>query len=412
MKWLPDTALGRTALLIVGVLLFSQVANILLLRHVVVHPAAEQAAALLTLQIRLAAQGDEEALQSVRWAREPPGQPLGYMRYFSVVESTVRTRLPESEVRLLGDDQPRLWVRPAHARQWMGLALTNYDQRAVWLLLGWLAVSGLVAVVAALFFARHLNRPLVELAAAARDVGHGRLPQVRPSGPRELRQLGVALAASAQAVREATAEREFMLAGVSHDLRTPLARMRFALEMLNGGDAALRQGLADDVDELEHITDQFIGYVRAGYDEIPCPSDLNALVTAAAEACHQPIELHLQPLPLLSLRPVAIRRLLDNLLFNALRHGALPLTVETREGPDSVDLVVRDTGPGIPLDEVPRLLKPFTARHPAQGRTGHGLGLAVVSRIIEQHEGRLAFHNDDGLVVTVRLPVRKRGECA
>jgi two-component system osmolarity sensor histidine kinase EnvZ len=273
----------------------------------------------------------------------------------------------------------------------------------------WVLVLVGIAAGGGFILAHFLNRDLRRLAEQAACTGRGEEPSgPPPDGPRELRALGQALERMARDLRQSGQDRAVLLAGVSHDLRTPLARIRLSLEMLGDADPELREGIVQDVDEMDAIIGQFIACIRDGHDEAPVPGDLNALireVAARVARVRSPPALNLAPLPPMALRPMAMRRLLINLLENAHRHGGEPVEVETATEPGRLVVRVLDRGPGVPAAEIEVLFEPFT-----RGRTrggGSGLGLVVARRIARLHGGELVLANRSGggLEARVVLPV-------
>jgi two-component system osmolarity sensor histidine kinase EnvZ len=190
------------------------------------------------------------------------------------------------------------------------------------------------------------------------------------------------------------ADRALLLAGVSHDLRTPLARLRLGLEMVGASDPKLKANMVQDVEDMDAAIGQFFDFARDENKEpATADADLNAIVRRAAArrtpAGHAPPQLDLGVVPPLALRSVAIERLVGNLIENAVRHGGEEVSIRTRAEGNEVVLSVLDRGPGIPPREVERLMQPFTRLDVARGTPGAGLGLAIVDRIARLHGGRV-----------------------
>jgi two-component system osmolarity sensor histidine kinase EnvZ len=205
-------------------------------------------------------------------------------------------------------------------------------------------------------------------------------------------------------------DRALILAGISHDLRTPLTRLRLAAEM--SADAATREGISADIDEIDKIIGQFLDFARDTEGESPEPTNINSVVLHITEPLQRRgarIELHLAELPPLMLRPLALLRLASNLINNALRHGGgtAPVEVQTRREEGRIILEVMDRGPGIPPEEAERLKQPFTRLETARtGAASAGLGLAIVDRVARGHGGRfdLLSREGGGLIARVTLP--------
>jgi two-component system osmolarity sensor histidine kinase EnvZ len=208
-------------------------------------------------------------------------------------------------------------------------------------------------------------------------------------------------------------ERALLLAGVSHDLRTPLSRIRLGLEMLDtAGDQALKAGMVQDIQDIDVSIGQFLDFARIAETEQAVPDcDLNALINGTGERyarLGRPLKLNLAPLPPVALRPVAMQRLLNNLIENALRHGGPDVEVVSGREQDRVFLEVLDRGPGIPEDKADYMLRPFTRLDAARGGPGTGLGLAIVDRIARMHGGTVSLlpRAGGGLRARIELPVK------
>jgi two-component system osmolarity sensor histidine kinase EnvZ len=272
---------------------------------------------------------------------------------------------------------------------------------------GGLALLAL-ALAGAWLIASALSRPLGAIAAAARDVGRGRAPApLAETGPTEMRTVSVAFNRMAGNLAAMERERATVLAGISHDLRTPLSRLRLAIEM-SGADRETAEGMGADVEEMDKVIGQFLAFAR-GEDEPLAAGDLDALVAEIAETYRKrDAEISFKPGRLSPARfaPMAMRRAIGNLVDNALHYAGGPVEIETRRDGGRVLVEVMDRGPGVPQDEAERLKRPFTRLDEARsGRGGAGLGLAIVDRIARAHGGQfeLLARPGGGLVARLSL---------
>ncbi|HSX71460.1 MAG TPA: ATP-binding protein, partial [Pseudomonas sp.] len=213
----------------------------------------------------------------------------------------------------------------------------------------------------------------------------------------------------AEDIEQGARERELMLAGVSHDLRTPLTRLRLSLEML-GGDAEMTEDMIRDIEHMDTILDQFLAFIRDGRDERSELCDLGELVREVVAPYNQhseQVRLYLEQLPAFPLRRVSIKRLLVNLLENALRYGGQSVEVVTNLAGDEsapyVVLSVLDRGPGIAASEMGEIFNPFIRGDRARGGKGTGLGLAIVKRIAALHGGSVELRNRSGGGLEARI---------
>ena len=204
-----------------------------------------------------------------------------------------------------------------------------------------------------------------------------------------------------------------MLAGVSHDLRTPLTRLRLSLELLNS-DSDLTDDMVRDIEDMDAILDQFLAFIRDGRDEPVEEVDLSALVREVVAPYNQQqelVRLCLEPLPAFPLRRVSFKRLLVNLIENALRYGgnAVEVAASVSGGCSApyVVLSVLDRGTGIAPAELQAIFNPFIRGDRARGGKGSGLGLAIVKRIAALHGGSVELRNraGGGLEARVCLPL-------
>jgi two-component system osmolarity sensor histidine kinase EnvZ len=324
-------------------------------------------------------------------------------------------RIPSSyEARWQTTPERRLWlgVDANGERYWIGMSAGVLLSGASTGLLWTLGLVALVAVGGAYSIQRRLNRPLRRLIDASEQMAAGRMPAPLPEkGDQEVARLTRTFNGMVDSLARADRDRALMLAGISHDLRTPLTKLRFALEYVGPHcEPDMRALMERNIDAADRIIDQFIEFARYGSDEAVQPVDLSALaqeVVRGFEPLAQPIALELVPLPALRLRRTAMYRLIANLVRNALDYAGRDIVVRTAVANDSFVLAVLDRGPGIPPAEVERLKQPFTRLEAARsGKGGSGLGLAIVERVARLHDGRveLLAREGGGLEARVGLP--------
>ena len=262
----------------------------------------------------------------------------------------------------------------------------------------WL-IWGLGALVAAMLgaylIASRMGKPLRQVARAAKLVGSGQTPPpLDESGPQEIAVVAHAFNQMTGDLARTDADRALILAGVSHDLRTPLARLRLGVEM-SGAPEDEVTAMVSDIEEMDRIIGQFLDFGRGVPQEPPQVVDVSLLVREIAEPYRLrgvDIRLDAPDAQMGSVRALSLRRAIANLIDNALRYAGEDKPLDIRVGPHGGELCVEvaDRGPGIPASEVDRMRHPFTRLEKARSNTkGAGLGLAIVERVMRSHGGRL-----------------------
>jgi two-component system osmolarity sensor histidine kinase EnvZ len=273
----------------------------------------------------------------------------------------------------------------------------------------WMIGSSVVFFIVAAMFLRNQVKSLRRLAAAADGFGKGRpISFSKVEGALEVRQAAVAFIQMRDRIQRQIRQRTEMLAGVSHDLRTPLTRMKLALELM-GDDSTLAE-LKSDVAEMEHLVQIYLDFARGEGTETAVATDIAQLLQDIAAAMRregtavsldQPKEL------VVPIRPNALRRCLGNLIANGARYGT-HVWLTGRQVEDGVDILVDDDGPGIPPGERDHVFQPFirldSSRNPTTG--GIGLGLTIARDVARSHGGdvRLETSPQGGLRARVHLP--------
>jgi two-component system osmolarity sensor histidine kinase EnvZ len=295
---------------------------------------------------------------------------------------------------------------------WVALPETRIDPGIARHWLTW----GLIALALALFvawlIASRIARPLRALASAATQVGRGRIPEALPeSGPDEMTRVAAAFNRMAHDLQQLEAERAEVLAGISHDLRTPIARLRLEAEM-SVPDETAQNAIIGDLEQMEAIIGQFLDYARGLEGESESDFEAADLITVATGRARSPLnEVRIDcgtALPLRG-RRTALQRALDNLLDNARKYAPGPLEIAAfREGERCI-IEIRDRGPGIPAAESERLKRPFTRLERARSNvTGTGLGMAIIDRVVRGHGGSfdLLPRPGGGLIARISLPLQ------
>ncbi|MES2984349.1 MAG: ATP-binding protein [Pseudomonadota bacterium] len=280
----------------------------------------------------------------------------------------------------------------------------------------WMVGSSLLLTMVATLFLRNQVRPIVQLAQVAEQLGLGQdVADFKPRGASEVRRAGRAFLVMAERIHRHVQSRTEMLAGISHDLRTPLTRMKLEMEMATM-DAVTREAMAGDIEEMTRMIDGYLQFARGDAGELPEPIEMTLLlgdVVAGYQRARQAVTLVPAAPVVVMLRPQAMRRVLTNVIDNALRYGGGRAEVSLEQSATFLRVKVSDHGAGIPEAEQEMVFKPFTRLEPSRNSStgGVGLGLSIARAIAQGHGGDVTLENRRdargavvGLEVTLRLP--------
>ncbi|MBF0374891.1 MAG: HAMP domain-containing protein [Alphaproteobacteria bacterium] len=335
--------------------------------------------------------GDQATATLATALEERLGQPFDIKLVGSEREIVVRVQLPDGVLSVTAS-RKRLF------------SSTTY------IFVLWMLGMSLVLIGVATVFMRNQVRSVRRLAAAADSFGKGHdVPDFKPEGAAEVRRAAIAFNLMRDRIRRQIAQRTEMLAGVSHDLRTPLTRMKLQLAMMGEADGVA--DLQEDVAEMERMVEGYLSFARGEGGEAAIPTDLVALLEERVAGFRRQgaaIDLHCEEGLSLPLRPQAMGRCLDNLIGNAVRYaGHVALRAGRRV--DGVEITVDDDGPGIPLDRREDVFKAFVRLETSRNRQtgGVGLGLTIARDIVRGHGGDVTLEDSPwgGLRVRLRLPL-------
>ncbi|MEQ5841548.1 ATP-binding protein [Paraburkholderia acidicola] len=408
-----DTLFGRLTFLVVGVLLISHFAGYVLFRlernQFQNRYAVEEAVFLVDAVRQHVVHDPDQPLPSRVRLVDPssdavppdnPNLPASLRRFVD----DVRDRVPNTTQVRIGTPgkPPTLWVRAATDPNWIVVPVQplrpprSFDRMVLWLTIIFSA-----GVMAALLAAWQLQQPLRSLAQAVARFGRGLpVPPLPERGPRELRQLTHGFNQMVQEVARTENDRAVMLAGVAHDLKTPLARLRLRAEMMD--EAKTRDGVVRDVDSMTHIVEQFLVFAHDGADrseavEVDTQCDRIVRSYRAVAAGASAVQSDLAAGEGFRLPAATLDRILSNLLDNAHAYGAPPIVVATARVAGGFTLSVSDNGKGIAAQDLLNASRPFVRLDPARGGNGHsGLGLAIVERLVRRAGGEWEIGNHDG----------------
>ena len=400
--YLPRGLYGRATLILLlpVVTLLLVVSVVFIQRHF--EGVTQQMTGTMTREIRLVLDSDDPAVagtldidvQAVPEAAMPESDTrLWYDFSGIVVARELQAVFPDLVRVALADDD----VVTLYFRRGAGLVRLVFDRRHVsarqphQLLVNMVVFGALMTVISFLYLRNQL-RPITRLAEAAEAFGRGRHVPYRPAGATEVRAAGRAFVDMRARIERQIEQRTLMLSGVSHDLRTPLTRLRLELAMLDEDEAA---PMLRDVDDMQRLLDGFLDFARGAQEGEAEPVDPVALVGRVVDDMQRArvavTLIETDGAGEVMLREGGIRRAVENLITNAVRYGSRA-EVSVRLSERSLRIRVEDDGPGIPPGQREEALRPFTRLEPARNQdrgTGVGLGLSIVADAARAHGGTL-----------------------
>lgn len=439
MILVPRTLLARTFLLLAALMLLSVLAWFAIFTTYEREPRARQIAQMIASVVNLTRTSlvsarpearrellrelsDREGIHIYPAAADDRIAPLPERAFLLRIQELLRDRLgPETRLTLERDGEKALFASfriddGDEGEFWVALPIERLERifPAQWV--GWGIAAVLLSLVGAWLIMFRVTRPLKALEHAAAEIGRGRQPApLTESGPEELETLARAFNRMSADLARLDEDRALILAGISHDLRTPLTRLRMEIEM-TAADEETRDAMAADVEEMDRTIGQFLVFARTGAEggETLAPTNLAALLAELAEQYRRRgfIVVPAAALPenaLVHVHATTLRRAIANLIDNALRHAGTeqPVDLALERVAGTMRIEVRDRGPGIPAEEADRLKLPFTRLEAARSNAvGAGLGLAIVERIARAHGGALDLlpREGGGLVARITIP--------
>jgi len=429
MKWRPPwprTLLWRSFLLIALLISLSLFAWFQILNHFAVRSRGNQAAQLVVSMVNLTrsallAADETRRISLVRELANQEGirvipaedgdqiTPMESGIFMQTLVAQTRTRLgnyTRFSHSLHGQQgffvSFRLDEEDASDEYWLMLPPNRVTRAGIAEWVGWSILALLFSLLGAYLLVLGVTRPLKALENAARVIGRGEHPlPISERGPREIAEVARAFNQMSHDLTLLESDRALILAGVSHDLRTPLARLRLGIE-LSGANSEDLAAMSADIEDMDRIINQFLDFARDTVAEPERTADLAQLTRDALESFVRrgaPLDLvDLPPTPCRGLRVQALRRGVTNLVDNALKYGAgSPVNLRIIQQPGFLGIEVADRGPGIPPEHVERLKRPFTRLEDARSNVqGSGLGLAIVDRIARLHGGHLDLLTREG----------------
>ncbi len=439
MNFLPKRLLSRFVLLIATLLIVSQLVSLIIFDNYEREPRAEALAQeIITIvnftKASLYAAAPSKRIQLFREINNI-GDIKIYVAYpfesikdipddpfLKLVVKKITARIPPGNfVAINHYDIPGVWVSFEIDADmfWVLVPRLIQDRPFPWHWIGWGLVIAILAIFGAYVTTKRISRPIKNLIEAADKVRNGhKVGKIPLDSVTEFRELSEAFNEMADNLAQISKERNFLLASVSHDIRTPLTRIRLASEMLPPNSSSLKESLEEDVMEINDILNQFLDFARGFQDEPRVPVNLGKLLKEI-QMKHKRMDQNFilkkknirTDIPkklFIDLRPLAFQRCLDNLINNAFFYSTGRVTLEASLLEESITISIIDNGPGIPEEQKSKLLKPFERVDEARGnKGGSGLGLTIADRIVKAHNGKLELINrsEGGLDAKITIPI-------
>jgi two-component system, OmpR family, osmolarity sensor histidine kinase EnvZ len=362
---------------------------------------------------------DQEAIQLLLREDKDKYEPFETDRFTRRVGAELRSRLaPDTVIASSVNGKDGLWVGFSieKDRYWMQAESTRVLPLTPRTWFVWVGIAFMATLVGSMVIARLINQPLRQLSFAASRIRGGEYDSVLDESTMtsEIREVNKGFNRMARELAKVEEDRAVMLAGISHDLRTPLARLRLEVEM-SVVDEEAQRNMAQDIDQLDAIIDKFMDYARS-HEALLVPVNLSKLVDKEASAFRDPSEIRITNKTAIDIRVMAdeveLGRVFGNLFENARRYGrgidtgiAMVTVTYARSGP-WVIISVRDNGPGVAPEKLAQLTTPFYRGDAARtAATGAGLGLAIVEKALQRMGGQFELDNamDGGLVAHIRV---------
>lgn len=431
MRVLPRSLFGRNLLLLFGLFVFGIGFGALALRERVQKPRINRLAEIVTRQVlwsQLALESmPADHRESMRpWLNARGGGALVLPQSAAMppadearMSAIDRQFLEQLAAHLPGGSRDIRWTSEQGGTVWVLISIAGepywFTESGVQLegvfpgsASGLLLLVGVLSVLGAGLIQRRINRPLSQLVSAAEGLAFGRaIHPLKEEGPLEIATVSQAFNHMSRSLAQADADRSVVLAGISHDLRTPLTKLRLAIEMLSKEtNDVLRVSMLRSVAEMAGIIDQFIDYARMDGGEEVREVNLAQLLCDCVDkhaAEGRAISADTRSAPAIQARPQSIRRAVENLIENAYRYGGSKVSIECAPLGAGARISVLDRGPGIADEERDAVTKPFARGRNSIDTPGAGLGLAIVARVAQVHRGSLELLPREGGGLEARL---------
>ncbi len=395
------------------------------LRQLTIEPSATQMALFVNMQLnsieKLLERKSFEEKQKIIVAtfdskqisieKQPNAKEFPNLKFYRILSQQILNnkslplKLEESE------DASKIWIKPQWLDgYWLGIAFQPFINNVSRLLKILIATLLSLSLIAAYFFSRYMLKPFKQLAQMAVDIVEQKTSnkQLSISGTKEVKEIAQLVQVSAEKIQQLNKEKELLLAGVSHDLRTPLARMRLQAEFMN--DEESRDNLIQEIQEMDQIIGDFVTYARSGTAEAFQEVNIVEIIHESIEQFNQLGKVVDCSIPengiFVQLKPLSFKRMLSNILDNAFKYGKPPVEIRLEEKNNVLCVDVIDHGKGVDEAELKTIFEPFIMANNSNNQYGSGLGLSIVKKLAQQNKVKVSAKNiqEAGLRIRIAFP--------
>ncbi len=418
----PKSTYAQLTLLFGALLLLNFIIIIATLRALTISPSAAQMSSLLnmqlaTLRVLLENKNQQQAQKiianlglskKISLAQSPNAQKIPNLKFYRILATQLHKQKFSQVLSQAEAENSKIWIKPQwHSDYWLGFSFQPFVAQVTTFLSVLLVSLLLLSLLAAYFFSRYMLKPFKKLAEMATSIINNQehSTDITLSGTTEVQAIAKLVKNSAEKIHKSNKEKELFLAGVSHDLRTPLARLRLQTEFLS--DEAMQQDMVQEIQEMDAIIEDFINFVRLGSmeecEEINVETMVNQSILDFKKHQLKAEIILQQPQTKIihKLKPLSCKRILSNLYENAYIYGKEPIIVTIQQQDNSFNICVKDAGNGVAKEDLENLFEPFFKTHNRHNKKGSGLGLSIVQKLAKQNNAKVHAKNSEtgGLVV-------------
>ena len=431
MRVKPQSTYAQLTLMFGLLLLINFLVIVFFLRQLTINPAATQIGKTLYSQIStlnpliinktiIEAEhilNNNHLSSQITLKDKPLARALPDYKFYRTLTQVLKTGSIQDVLLQETDNGSTIWLKPQWLKDyWIGIGFQPFVNQVSQFFLYLVVILLALSLLAAYLFSRYMLKPFRELAQMAKDIveQENTNKSIKLSGTHEVKEIAGLVKSSAEKIQKLNKDKELLLAGVSHDLRTPLARMRLQAEFLPTGEN--QKLLIQEIEEMDKIIGDFVSYVRSGTSEALTKFNLDTLILATIEKMHPYQNLFDYSAKNHALeviiKPLSFKRMLINIYDNAIKYGKPPIKIWAEKQENCINIFILDNGNGLTKEQLATIFEPFVQVHSSDNIQGSGLGLSIVKKLAEQNNATVLAtnHQTGGLLISISLRVFKTSE--